>query len=147
MLPGCANLFVCSVPEWHGEGIGMWVGNDGAVNVEVNWDDPWVIFDEPLAARVRALKPEAVEDLESSLMERLVDLADEVQGAFAKGEYSSAEESEFVYAEFPRQIVLIDIPSDPNVVQLLLGQVDRQPLRWRADVMQTVVMAIMELVE
>jgi hypothetical protein len=122
----------------------MWIGGEGQVVVEANWDDPWVIFDPGLEERVRGLSETDLDELESDLWAMFFETMEATREHFRNT--SPEDERPFAHAELTREAHLFGTP-DQNmpIGPLITGQIVARPWRWRLDVIQTTLDAIGQL--
>ena len=123
----------------------MWIGQDGEVNVELNWDDPWVIFEPALKDRIESLREAELESLNSALWDELLGVMLGTREHFLGQQLS--EESEFEGNELPRRTFILNTTDASPVAQVVIPQVLNQPWRWRADVIQTATEALSQMEE
>ena len=116
----------------------MWRNADGVAQVELNWDDPWVVFSPGLQLRMRDSPQEYLEQVEDALWATLPDVILNIAKVLPI--WDPAVEAEYVGRELERKPWLKEGNGDLD--SLLLSQISEIDSRWRLDVLQTALQAL-----
>jgi hypothetical protein len=116
----------------------MWIDANGVIQVELNWDDPWVVFDDDLRSRLESAPKKETAGLEDALWTQLPETIDSVTRAFPAPD--AAQEAMFVGLELARKPWLR--ASEGTLVSLVVSQILDVDPRWRLDVLQTALQAL-----
>lgn len=121
----------------------MWIDENGIVNVEAIWDDPWSVIAEDLAERLRNLSADELDDLASwvstySLMSML-EVRDEMRAS------PSDVEHRYQGIEVDRVTALLDASLNESLTESIERQAEHIDIRWRLDVLQALELALGEL--
>lgn len=121
----------------------MWIGENGAINVEAIRDEPWSIFDSALQARVRKLNLAELDALDGELFAAQMEILLAARDYYS--ESPRAVELQFVGREIERVPVLLDHPGQVDTASVLRSEVARVDLRWRPDAVMAAISAIGDL--
>ena len=95
-------------------------------------DDPAVYFDEPLLERLRALSDEELVALDLAVSAH----EDHVMAALEA--FVEDDPGAFEHVPLPERHWFRDEIADDSLSDLLIGQIDEAPLRWRYDLLEVV---------